>query len=107
MHTDTTRSARPASSRIRATSAPSGRSVVGPPGTSRVCSGPIPAAPVPPAPTSARSRSGSSRSPPELRTGPPPCEAVTTRYASGRPEAAPAPVNTSTGPVTSRLCTPS
>src|SRR5690606_42128661 len=73
----------------------------GPPGTTRVCPRPCPSS----------AASASDRRPLEQRTAAPPGEGGTTRYPGATALHAArntsAPENTSAGPVTSRLCTPS
>lgn len=95
VQTETSRSGCGACSRSQSTSAGSGSRVPSPPGTRRVWGGSA----------SARLLSGTRTRPLQVRTGAPSSEAVRSRYpAPGKREA---PAKTSTGPVTSRLWTPS
>lgn len=98
MHTDTSRSADPPYARSQSVISGAKSPVYLPPGTSRV----VPA----PGRSLSRSPSGTSSSPLLVRTGAPPGDTVRSSYRGG-PGWWQAAENTSIGPVTSRLCTPS
>ncbi len=95
VHTETSRPAPGPCSRTQSTRRGSGAREPVPPGTRRTSG----------AGAVARDVSGTRVRPLVVRTGAPSREAVRIRYAPG--ESSSAPAKTSTGPVTSRLCTPS